>query len=189
MEVEAAVEAKLHQVDMPEKQFVFFFRMGNAASVSGAVVCAAKDADYAAIVAVLRACFPDDVAEAILDHFDWSYDTRFVCTTRESLGTETRITTTHIDTYRDATFSYWYKHVSRDEFDGDTSVSETHLKGRYRIWHRRLILTGETTSTYTNYKNTFDTDGSMHTVRNPDVSMTFCRTDFCQYSKVRLSTA
>ena len=158
--------------------------MGNAASVCR--VCAARDEDYAEIAVALRACFPCDVAEVILDYFDWSYDTRFVYK-ETSPHDEIRTTTTiRIDIYRDATFSFHHTYMTRDDFDGETEVHETHSHGTYRIEHRRLVLAGRTTSARTCYKQTFDADGSMHMIRGKEFKMAYSRQDLCQYEKLRL---
>jgi len=158
--------------------------MGNASSVS--MFCAARDADYATIVTALRVCFPYDVAEMILDHFDWAYDTRFECTTKPlDTSDEIRITTICIKTYRDSTFSYYYKHMSRDFF-GDTEVSEDYMNGMYSIQHKHLVLNGNMTRNHTVYNQTFDEDSSMRTIPCDESCKVFSRTDLRQYEKNRL---
>ena len=127
-----------------------------------------------------------DLFFVILDHFDWSYDTQFTCTTKPlQTYQEERTTTVQLCIYRDSTFFVLHKHMWRDELDGDTKISEECLRGIYRIRKRQLILTGNLDSSFIRYKQTFDADGSEHTVTNFSDTRKIYRDDLWQYDKMR----
>ena len=157
-------------------------------SASPAEFCAARDADYKDLVNVIYECFDGDIANKILDFFDWSYDTEFCCTTKclQTLD-EQRTTTIRMSMFRDSSFLYHYVHTHH--LKGNTEIDEKCFRGIYFIQESQLVLNGDMESSV--YKSIMIVNNAivhkLVTKAKENRILKFYRDDLFTYTKMRIS--